>query len=214
VVAVAVWTAGRGALRDLPFLNQQSGGALAAVVADYAARLLLAAGLAYLLLAAVDYAFQIWQHEKQLKMSKEEVKRETKESEGDPFLKARRKGIARSLARRRMMLAVSEADVVVTNPTHVAVALKYDPSVSIAPIVLALGERKVAQRIKELARKHGVPTVENKPVARALLATATVGEAIPVEMYVAVAEILAFVYRTHGREGRAAERGTRVEAEA
>jgi flagellar biosynthetic protein FlhB len=212
VVAVAVWTAGRGALRELPFLNQQSGGALAQVVADYAVKLLLAAGLAYLVLAALDYAYQVWQHEKQLKMSKEEIKRETKESEGDPYLKARRRGMAQSLARRRMMLSVSDADVVVTNPTHVAVALKYDPSVSIAPMVLAMGERKVAERIKELARTHGVPTVENKPVARALLATAEVGEAIPVEMYVAVAEILAFVYRT--RDDRPSSRGARVEAEA
>lgn len=214
VVAVAVWTAGRGAFRELPLLNQQSVGTLLEVVSAYTAKLLLAAGLAYLLLAAVDYAFQVWQHEKQLKMSKDEIKRETKESEGDPFLKARRRGMARSLARRRMMLSVSDADVVVTNPTHVAVALKYDPEVSIAPIVLAMGERKVAQRIKELARKHGVPTVENKPVARALLATAKVGESIPVEMYVAVAEILAFVYRSWGRDRTSGERGIRVEAEA
>lgn len=213
VVGVPIWLVGRGAARDLAFLNQQSMRALVEVVSGYAARLLMAAGLAYLFLAAVDYAYQIWQHEKQLKMSKDEIKKESKESEGDPYLKARRRTMARSLARRRMMLSVSDADVVVTNPTHVAVALKYDPSVSIAPIVLAMGERKVAERIKELARKHGVPTVENKPVARALLATAEVGKSIPVEMYVAVAEILAFVYRTWGRDRRPDTRGARVEAQ-
>ena len=112
-------------------------------------------------------------------MSREEIKKEYKESEGDQVVKVRRRTMARQMARRRMLLSVSEADVVVTNPTHIAVALKYDPTLADAPIVLAMGERKVAERIKEIAREHGVPTVENKPLARALFATAHGGRAHP-----------------------------------
>jgi flagellar biosynthetic protein FlhB len=176
-------------------LGQKSPFALLGFVRIHSARLLLWTGLAYLTLALADYAYQIWQHEKQLKMSKEEVRKELKESEGDQVVKVRRRTMARQMVRRRMLLAVSEADVVVTNPTHIAVALKYDPDVADAPMVLAMGERKLAQRIKELARENGIPTVENRPLARALLATAKVGHPIPVELFMAVAEILAWVYR-------------------
>jgi flagellar biosynthetic protein FlhB len=159
---------------------------------------LLAAGVAFVFLALADYGFQVWQNERELKMSRQDIKDETKESEGDPHVKARRRSMAGALARRRMMLSVSEADVVVTNPTHVAVALQYDPLVSDAPIVLAMGERKVAERIKARAREAGVPILENKPLARALLASAEVGAPIPVELYRAVAEVLAWVFRQRG----------------
>jgi flagellar biosynthetic protein FlhB len=174
--------------------------ALLLVIRAYAVRILASAGLALLFLALADYGFQVWQHEKQLRMSRQELKQEHKETEGDPNVKARRRSLARSLARRRMLLAVSQADVVVTNPTHVAVALKYDPTIADAPVVLAMGERKVAEQIKRLAAEAGVPTVENRPLARALLASARVGFPIPLELYVAVAEILAFVIRQ--RRGR------------
>jgi flagellar biosynthetic protein FlhB len=155
----------------------------------------MGAGLAFLLLALADYLYQVWRHEKSLKMSKEEIKREVKETEGDQILKVRRRTMARSMARRRMLLSVSDADVVVTNPTHIAVALKYDPEVAPAPMVLAMGARKVAKQIKDLALDAGVPVVENKPLARALYKTARVGLPIPVELYVAVAEILAWVIK-------------------
>jgi flagellar biosynthetic protein FlhB len=162
---------------------------------EQAVRLLLGAGLAYLLLALADYAYQIWRHEKNLKMSKEEIKRELKDSEGDQILKIRRRTMARSMARRRMLLSVSDADVVVTNPTHIAVALKYDPELAPAPMVLAMGARKVAEQIKRVALEHEVPVVENRTLARALYKTAKVGLPIPVELYVAVAEILAWVIK-------------------
>lgn len=201
IVAGAVYMVLGTALEDLRALSQQSPLALLAVMKQYGSRVLLAAGVAFLFLALADYGFQVWQNERQLKMSRQEIKQENKDTEGDPHVKSRRRSMATSLARRRMMLAVSEADVVVTNPTHIAVALQYDPTVSDAPVVLAMGERKVAERIKELARKAGVPTLENKPLARALLATAQVGAPIPLDLYKAVAEVLAWVFRQRGGYG-------------
>lgn len=198
LVGWVVTSVGRSAAPDVGSLAARSPMALLIAVRDFTVRVLVAAGLAYLVLALADYGWQVWQHEKRLRMSREEVKKEVKESEGDQVVKVRRRTMARQLARRRMLLSVSQADVVVTNPTHIAVALKYDPQVADAPVVLAMGERKVAERIKELAREHGVPTVENKPLARALFATARVGSPIPVELFVAVAEILAWVYRKAG----------------
>ncbi len=201
LIGVVVWITLRSMIDDVGSLSQTSPMALLVLLRRYTVRVLLAAGAAYLVVAALDYAYQVWQHEKQLRMTREEVKRELKESEGDQVVKVRRRTMARQLAHRRMMLSVSEADVVVTNPTHVAVALKYDPDVAPAPIVLAMGERKVAERIKALAAEEGIPTVENKPLARALLATARVGQAIPVEFFVAVAEVLAFVYKHRSGAG-------------
>jgi flagellar biosynthetic protein FlhB len=184
-----------GAQNKLPALAQQGPFALLRFVQDQAVRIFMSAGLAYLLLALADYGYQVWRHEKSLKMSKEEIKKELKETEGDQILKVRRRTMARSLARKRMLLAVSDADVVITNPTHIAVALKYDAQVAPAPMVLAMGARKMAQQIKQIALDSGVTVVENKPLARALYKTAKVGFPIPVELYVAVAEILAWVIR-------------------
>ena len=183
---------------ELAILGQSGPYTLLEFMRRYTVRMLLSAGGAYLALALGDYAFQVWQHEKRLRMTREEVKREAKDTEGDAVVKVRRRTMARQLARRRMLGAVQDADVVVTNPTHVAVAIKYDPRTAHAPVVVAMGERKVAERIKELARDADVPLVENRPLARALLATAEVGRAIPIELFVAVAEVLAFVYRSRG----------------
>ncbi len=198
IVSLAVFQVLSAATHEVQALGQTTPYAILDFVRRYTARMLLSAGLAYLALAMADYAFQLWQNEKQLRMSREEIKKELKESEGDQVIKVRRRTIARQLARRRMMRSVPEADVVVTNPTHIAVALKYDPAMAEAPTVLAMGERKVAERIKQIARDAGVPVLENKPLARALLATARVGFPIPVDLFVAVAEVLAFVYRTYG----------------
>ena len=198
LVGGVTWLVIQSAMDVITALGQQAPFALLMVAKAFAVRLLMWVGIAYLAIASIDYAYQIWNHEKSLKMSKQEIKQEHKESEGDQIMKVRRRSLARSMARRRMLLSVSQADVVVTNPTHIAVALKYDPTISDAPIVVAMGERKVAQKIKEIAKKHGVPTVENKPLARALYATAKVGQSIPLELFVAVAEILAFVIRQRG----------------
>jgi flagellar biosynthetic protein FlhB len=195
IIAGAMYFVLQGAQNRLPALAQEGPYALLRFIQDQASRILLSAGCAYLFLALADYGYQVWRHEKSLKMSKEEIKKELKETEGDQILKVRRRTMARSLARRRMLLAVSDADVVVTNPTHIAVALKYDSEVAPAPVVLAMGARKLAKQIKEVALESGVAVVENKPLARALYKTAKVGLPIPVELYVAVAEILAFVMR-------------------
>jgi flagellar biosynthetic protein FlhB len=165
------------------------------VVKRYSVKLLMTAGLCYLGLALFDYIWQVWQHERQLRMSREEIKQEMRQSEGDPLVKQRMRSMGRAFARRQMFREVPKADVVITNPTHLAVALIYDPLVAPAPIIVAMGQRKVAERIKAIAKASGVPMIENKPIARALVAKARVGSMIPAELYLAVAEILAFVIR-------------------
>lgn len=167
----------------------------AAVAKALAYRLALLAGGAFLLIAVADYAWQWFRFQKTMRMTRQEVVMEHRETEGDPAVKGRIRQMQRQRARQRMLQAVPTADVVVTNPTHVAVALRYDVEESPAPIVVAMGERKLAERIKSLAKDAGVPCVENVPVARALLATSKVGHAISPALYGAVAEILAWVYR-------------------
>lgn len=201
IVGIAVYASIKPAMSDALSLSQLSQTGFLFVAKRYAIRMLATAGGAYLLLAAADYLYQWWQHEKSLRMTKEEVKQELKQNEGDPHVKQRRRALARSYARKQMMKDVPKADVVIVNPTHIAIAIKYDTSLAPAPIVLAIGMNKVAERIKEIARESGVPMVENRPLARALLKTAKVGTMIPYELYVAVAEVLAFVIRTRGRLG-------------
>ncbi len=203
VLATAVYVVARAAWPTLTGLSQASPAALLAVAHEYSVRVLLVAGLAYLAVAVADYGYQVWQHERNLRMSREEVKREQKDTEGDLMVKARMRSMGRSLARRRMFLDVPSADVVLTNPTQLAVALRYDPLTAPAPMIVAMGQRKIAERIRALAHEAGVPIIENRPLARALFAAGRVGAMIPPELYVAVAEVLAFVYR-HGwkRPGR------------
>lgn len=148
-------------------------------------------------LAGLDYLYQRYEWERGLRMSKEEVKEEHKAAEGDPIIKSRVRAAQRDLSKKRMMAAVKTADVVVTNPTHLAVALKYD-STKPAPFVVAKGAGFLAERIRELARHHGVPVVEHKFVARTLFTLVEIGKEIPADLYRAVAEILAFVYRARG----------------
>ncbi len=197
LVGVVIWVVLDRAWADLIRLPQLSPGSLLSLLSIYVVRVLVASALALMALAGADYAYQVWQHEKELRMTREEVKKELRETEGDPFVKARLRQLGRSLARMRMMAEVPTADVVVTNPTHIAVALRYDVTVSPAPIVVAMGARKTAQRIKKIAAESGVPVVENKPLARALFKTAEVGGPVPPALYIAVAEVLAFVIR-HG----------------
>jgi flagellar biosynthetic protein FlhB len=146
-------------------------------------------------IAIVDYAYQKWHFNKGQMMTKEEVKEENKESEGDPMVKSRIRSVQREQARKRMMQAVETADVVVTNPTHLAVAIKYDRLKAGAPVVVAKGAGLIADRIKELAKEHMVPIVEDKPLARSLFKHVEIGMEIPMSLYKAVAEILAYVYR-------------------
>jgi flagellar biosynthetic protein FlhB len=154
--------------------------------------------LGVLVLALADYAFQHWQHERSLRMTKEEIKEELRQSEGDPLVRARVKSLQRQIAMRRMMAEVPKASVVITNPAHLAIALRYDEGTMRAPKVVAKGARLIAERIKEIAKEHGVPLVENKPLARSLFKAVSVGQEIPSAFYRAVAEILAYVYALKG----------------
>ena len=151
-----------------------------------------------MVMAAADYAYQCWQTTQDLKMSKQEVKDEYKQMEGDPQIKGKIKQKQRQMAMQRMMQEVPKADVIVTNPTHLAVALSYKKGM-IAPTVVAKGQDLVAERIKQIAREHRILIVENKPVARALYEAVEVGDMVPSELYQAVAEILAYVYRIKHR---------------
>lgn len=170
-------------------------------------RVLIAALSVMTVIAALDYSFQRMQHMKKLRMSKQDLKDEYKQTEGDPMVKARLRQIRTERARQRMMSAVPEADVVVTNPTHFAVALKYQHGVDPAPRVTAKGADHIAQKIRELAREHEVPLVENPPLARALYASVEVEQEVPPEHYQTVAEIIGYVMRLKGRmPGEAAER--------
>ena len=150
--------------------------------------------LAMIILATLDFAYQRWQHEKSLMMTKQEVRDESKQSEGDPKVKSKIRQIQLETARRRMMEQVPEADVIVTNPTHLAIALKYNSDNMVAPKVIAKGAGFIAERIKAIAERQGIPVLEHKSLARTLFKSVELGEFIPVNLYRAVAEILAYVY--------------------
>jgi len=158
-------------------------------------KIFIRCSLAMIILVVFDYAFQRWEFEKRIKMTKQEVKDDFKKSEGDPLIKSRIKSIQMEMARKRMMQAVPEADVVITNPTHLAVALKYDSSTMNAPKLIAKGSRKIAEKIKDVASKHRIPILENKELARNLYSLVEVGQEIPPELYQTVAELLAYIYR-------------------
>lgn len=150
---------------------------------------------ALILIALVDVPFQMWDHNKQMRMTKQEVRDEMKDTEGKPEVRARIRQLQREMANARMMDAIPDADVIVTNPTHFAVALKYDQGVDRAPVVLAKGADLIALRIREIAAEHGIMRVETAPLARALYHTTEIGQEIPHGLYVAVAQILAYVYQ-------------------
>ena len=152
----------------------------------------------YMIIAIVGYFIDKWHHEKSLRMTKQEIKEEAKESEGDPLIKSRIKSAQREAARKRMMQEVPSATVVITNPTHLAIAIKYEDKGMPAPRVVAKGAGIIAARIKEIARKHGVPIMEDKPLARALFKV-ELNAFIPEGLYVAIARVLAYVYKLRGK---------------
>lgn len=157
--------------------------------------LLLGVGIILVIIAASDYFIQRYQLEEQMKMTKQEIRDEMKTREGDPLIKARIRKIQKEVAQRRMMADVPKADVIITNPTHLAIALKYAPDKYPAPIMLAKGQDYVATRIREIAMQHNIPIIENKPLARTIYKTLEVGQVIPRELFAAVAEILAYVFK-------------------
>lgn len=193
----ALYLGARGLMLDPLFTAPVEAAYLGQFLKDativFLSRLVLALGV----ITAISYAYEKFKTHRELMMTRQEVRDEHKNAEGSSQAKAAMRRMARRLSQRQMVSAIPTADVVVTNPTHFAVALKYERGKDKAPIVLAKGENRFAQRIKAIAAEHGVPMVENKPVARMLFALGKVGESIPPELYQAVASILAVVYRTH-----------------
>lgn len=168
------------------------------VFAPYILKILLAVALSMMVLALFDYGFQRFRYEQEIKMTKQEAREERKQTEGDPKIKARVRQIQRQVAFQRMMEAVKTADVIVTNPTHIAVALKYDRDSMVAPKVVAKGADHIAQKIKAVAREAGIPCVENVKLARAMYKAIKIGQFVSRDLFNAVAEVLAYVYRLRG----------------
>lgn len=173
-------------------------------IALYLAQILLWTGvkiaMALLLLAVLDYGFQRWKHERDLRMTPQEVREEMKNLEGNPQVIGRRKQMQRQMALSRLSEAVPRADVVITNPTELAIAIQYEPETMAAPIVVAKGAGVIAQRIRRLALDHGIPIVEKKPLAQSLFREVDVNHPVPQEKYAAVAEVLAYVYQLKGKK--------------
>lgn len=181
------------AMYEMPLL--QAVALIGDIIVDMGIRI----SLLYMLVVVADFIYQKWKFAEDMKMTKQEVKDEIKNAEGDPQIKGQIRQKMREASRRRMMQSVPEADVVITNPTHYAVAIKYDADVAPAPVVVAKGENYLAQKIKEKARECNVEIIENKPLARMLYANVEVGELVPPELYQAVAEVLAMVYHMQGK---------------
>lgn len=181
-------------MKSLAFLGDVELSGIIAYISGIIFKIFIRCTLAMVFIVVADYAFQRWQFEKKLKMTKQEIKDEVKTTEGDPMVKSRIKSIQMQMARKRMMQDVPEADVVITNPTHLAVAVKYDATQAAAPKVVAKGAGAIAARIRELAKEHQVPIVENKPLARSLFKAVEIGDEIPGTLYQMVAEVLAYVY--------------------
>lgn len=184
---------------DLPRITTMSMLAVLSLLQSLVIRLFIGVLAVLSVIAVIDFLYQRFEHMKSMRMSRQEIKDELKQTEGDPQVRARLRQIRTERARRRMMAAVPEADVVITNPTHFAVALKYDPQAMSAPRLVAKGADAVAERIREIARESDVPLVENPPLARALYSSVDLEQEIPAEHYKAVAEIISYVFRLKGR---------------
>ena len=199
VVAWITWVLGAALLPQIAALPELGATAGFAEVADMGMTLALQIGVALLVLGIADYVVQRVKHGRDLRMTKQQVKDEWKQDDGDPEIKRRRMQMARQLASQRLQAAVPKADVIVTNPEHISVAIQYDPDTMAAPRIVAMGADTLAFRIRQIAVRHGIPIFERKPLARALYAKAKVGQEIPPDHYKAVAEILAYVYRLKGK---------------
>lgn len=188
-------------LESIVTIPLQNYTALIEMMGELSFKIVLAVGLVYIIIAVSDLIFQKWKHKEDMKMTKQEVKDETKQTEGDPHIKGKLKGLIRSRFRKMMVQNVAEADVVVTNPTHFAVALKYDNKKMGAPRVIAKGADFLAARIREVARENGVEIVEDPPLARTLFFNVEVDMEVPENLYKAVAQVLAYVFSLKGKRG-------------
>jgi flagellar biosynthetic protein FlhB len=203
VVGIAVWTQIWPQRTMLESVMTQSAYAVGGDMGQLLYKVLMAALAALAVIAAADYSLQRYRFQQRNKMSKQEIKEEFRQNEGDPQIKAKIRQIRNERAKKRMIAAVPEATVIITNPTHYAVALKYESGKMAAPICVAKGVDALALKIREVAQAHEVPIVENPPLARALHATVEVDEAIPQEHFKAVAQVIGYVYRLTGKVGAA-----------
>ncbi len=194
LIGLIVYLVLKSEVNKIPYLVGYSIQELLQYMAHLSVKLLFVTGLFIGFLAGLDFLYQKWDLEKQMMMTKQEIKDEAKQREGDPMIKARIRKIQRDIANRRMMDAIPKADVVVTNPTHIAVVLKYSDNLP-APQLVAKGADFLAEKIKQLAREHNIPIVENKPLARTIYKTMKLDQVIPRELFVAVAEVLSYVYK-------------------
>ena len=184
-------------LHDPIFFSAVDVARIGVFMAEASFKITMRIGFALIVLASIDYGYQLWRTGQDLMMTKEEVKDEHKNQEGDPKMKARMKSRRRTMSHRKMLAEVPKADVIITNPTHLAIALRYDRKSMGAPRIIAKGARLNALRIREIAKQHQIPIIENKPLARMMFKYGKVGGEIPAQLYLAVAEILAYVYRTN-----------------
>jgi flagellar biosynthetic protein FlhB len=197
IIGAVCWSALRNILQDPIFFTAMDPAQIARFLSDSSFQLGSRVVLVLAAIAGADYGYQYWRTNRDLMMTKEELKEEIKNTEGDPHIKARQRRRRRTKSQRQMLLEVPKADVIVTNPTHLAIALRYDRKTMKAPKIVAKGSRLNALKIREIAAQHQVPIMENKPLARMLFKYGRVGGEIPAELYAAVAEVLAWVYRVN-----------------
>jgi flagellar biosynthesis protein FlhB len=197
IVITLSYSAIKSVLMDPIFHSSVDVARIAQFMAESSFKIILRVGVALVVLAAADYGYRIWRNNRDMMMTKEEVKDENKNAEGNPRVKAQQRRKHRANTKRKMLMEVPKADVVVVNPTHIAVALRYDRKTMKAPKIVAKGTRLNALKIREIAEQHQVPILENKPLARLMFKYGRVGGEIPAQFYAAVAEVLAWVYRVN-----------------
>lgn len=199
IVAVVAFIAVYPDLHEVRRLPDSTTSAMLSLLAMLMTRIMAGVIIAMFFIAMLDLIYQRFNHKKNLRMSKQEIKDEYKQSEGDPHIKGKLRQLRQERARQRMMQAVPDSDVVITNPTHFAIALRYDRETSPAPILVAKGKDQIALRIKTVAEENNVPVVQNPPLARALFASTDLEEEIPLEHYEAVAKVISYVYELQGK---------------
>lgn len=201
LIAIVAYTTISGWIPDYISLGDNTVGNYVNTLGSLAVTLAMKISAVLFVIAIFDFAFQRYDLSSKLKMTKQEIREEMKDTEGNPQLKSRIRQVQQEMARQRMISEIPKADVVVTNPTRIAVALKYDTDTMPAPRVLAKGQRLIAEQIKRVARKHNIPIVENKPLAQSLFKLVNIGGYIPDDLYRAVAEVLAYIYRLKDTKG-------------
>lgn len=199
VIGLLAWFAVKGELREINQLYNETIGHIMIFLLKVIFKIFIWVIIPMTAVAILDYMYQVWQFEEKLKMTKQEVKDEHKQTEGDPQVKSRIKTLQFEAAKKRMMAEVPKADVVITNPTHFAIAIKYDPLQMNAPRVIAKGTGILAQKIKEIAKNENIPLVENKELARNLYKIVDIGNEVPEDFYKAIAEVLAYVFKMKGK---------------